>query len=80
MLLLRDLGGLARKNIPRQLLFSRKAYRLFTQSRRDDACERLRPLSGLRPLEEKAEDRALVGAASESRASVGAASERLNFS
>ena len=33
MLLLCDLGGLAKKNIPRQLLFSRKAYRLFTQSR-----------------------------------------------
>ena len=48
-------------------------------SRRDDMCERLRSRSGLRPLEERAESRASVEAASEGRASVEATSERLNF-
>ncbi len=54
--------------------------RLFTQSRGDDTCERLRSLRGLWPYEERAESRASVGAAPEGRVSVGAAPEGLNFS
>jgi len=67
MLLLCDLGDLARKNIPRLLLFSCKAAWIFLAepqsfiepqsllSRGDDTCERLRSLRGLRPYEERAE-------------------------
>ena len=58
MLLLCDLGGLARKNIPRQLLFSRKAYRFLLAeprsllSRRVIVSENERTQRALRSWEE----------------------------